>query len=111
MSHKNVELRRRQYAVAGDPARCLALARGFVQAKIANCRTLLRRNHPSPAEELLSELKGDIRRAGQAERLDTLLGVEGTAAHRYFCAFGEMLHPGEEDTATFDLTSRNRRPP
>jgi CRISP-associated protein Cas1 len=26
MSHKNVELRRRQYTVAGDPARCLALA-------------------------------------------------------------------------------------
>lgn len=111
MSHKNVELRRRQYAVAGDPARCLALARRFVQAKIANCRTLLRRNHPSPAEELLSELKGDIRRAGQADRLDALLGVEGTAAHRYFSAFAEMLQPDERETATFDLEGRNRRPP
>jgi CRISPR-associated protein Cas1 len=111
MSHKNVELRRRQYAVAADPAKCLALARRFVQAKIANCRTLLRRNHPSPAEELLSELKGDIRRAGKADRLDALLGVEGAAARRYFSAFAEMLRPGEGEAATFDLHSRNRRPP
>lgn len=111
MSHKNVELRRRQYAVAADPARCLTLARRFVRVKIANCRTLLRRNHPSPAEELLSDLKGDIRRAGQADRLDALLGVEGTAAHRYFSAFAEMLHPDENETATFDFESRNRRPP
>jgi CRISPR-associated protein Cas1 len=79
--------------------------------KIANCRTLLRRNHPSPAEALLSDLKGDIRRAGQADRLDALLGVEGNAAHRYFSAFAEMLQSDEAETATFDFTSRNRRPP
>ncbi|MGH9258054.1 MAG: CRISPR-associated endonuclease Cas4g/Cas1g [Vicinamibacterales bacterium] len=111
MSHKNVELRRRQYAVAGDPARCLALARRFVRVKIANCRTLLRRNHPSASDELLSGLKGDIRRASHVDGLDALLGVEGTAAHRYFSAFGEMLHPGDADAGVFDLQSRNRRPP
>ncbi len=111
MSHKNVELRRCQYAAATDPAKCLALARRFVQAKVANCRTLLRRNHPAPPDGLLDDLKADIRRAGQADRLETLLGVEGTAAHRYFSAFAGMLHPGEADTATFDLESRNRRPP
>lgn len=111
MSHKNVELRRRQYAAASDPTRCLALARRFVQAKIANCRTLLRRNHPSPAEGLLDDFKGDLRRASQADRLDALLGVEGTAAHRYFKAFAEMLSPADSETAAFDFTSRNRRPP
>jgi CRISPR-associated protein Cas1 len=111
MSHKNVDLRRRQYAAAGDPEKCLALARRFVQTKIANCRTLLRRNHPSPADDLLDGLKADMRRAGQTQRLDALLGVEGTAAHRYFSAFAEMLHPGEGETAAFDLASRNRRPP
>jgi CRISPR-associated protein Cas1 len=111
MSHKNVELRRRQYTVAGDAVRCLALARRFVQAKIANCRTLLRRNHPSPDDALLEDLKGDFRRAGQADRLDVLLGVEGTAARRYFAAFAEMLRPDENEPATFDLDGRNRRPP
>jgi CRISP-associated protein Cas1 len=111
MSHKNVELRRRQYAAAADPARCLALARRFVMAKIANCRTLVRRNHPSPPEDVLDDLKGDIRRAGQADRLDALLGAEGTAAHRYFSTFAKMLRPGDEEAGTFDFESRNRRPP
>lgn len=64
MSHKNVDLRRRQYAVAADPVRCLALARRFVRAKITNCRTLVRRNHAGPSEELLAAFQGDMRRAG-----------------------------------------------
>jgi CRISPR-associated protein Cas1 len=111
MSHKNVDLRRQQHAAAADPARCLELARRFVRVKIANCRTLLRRNHPAPPDELLGALKGDIRRAGQVDGLEGLLGVEGMAAHRYFSAFAEMLHPEEGETGTFDLRSRNRRPP
>ncbi len=111
MSHKNVELRRRQYAAAGDPERSLALARRFVQGKIANCRTLLRRNHPGPPASLLRDLKEDMRRAGGAERLETLLGIEGTAAHRYFSAFAETLHPPGAGLGAFEFRQRNRRPP
>ncbi len=111
MSHKNVELRQRQYAAAADPERSLALARRFVQAKIANCRTLLRRNHPEPPAVVLRELKEDIRRAGEAERLDVLLGVEGTAAHRYFSAYGEMLRAPSDGVGAFEFRHRNRRPP
>jgi CRISPR-associated protein Cas1 len=110
MSHKNVDLRRRQYAAAADPERSLMLARRFVQAKIANCRTLLRRNHPDPPAETLGDLKDDVRRAGAAPRMDTLLGIEGTAAHRYFSVFGQMLQAGQ-GAERFDLVHRNRRPP
>jgi len=109
--HKNVELRRRQYEVASDSGRCLALARGFVRAKIANCRTLLRRNHPDPPEQTLRDLKEDMERATEAERMDSLLGIEGTAAHRYFSALGGMLRGGEGAVPTFDFQQRNRRPP
>lgn len=109
--HKNVELRRRQYDAATDPQRSLTLARRFVRAKIANCRTLLRRNHPNPSELLLRELKDDMDKAAEADRMDSLLGIEGTAAHRYFSAFGEMLRVGEDAAATFDFQQRNRRPP
>lgn len=109
--HKNVELRRCQYDAAADPTRSLALARGFVRAKIANCRTLLRRNHPNPSESLLRDLKDDMEKAGEATRMDTLLGIEGTAAHRYFSAFGGMLRGGDAPAATFDFQQRNRRPP
>jgi CRISPR-associated protein Cas1 len=109
--HKNVELRRRQYQTADNPGRCLDLARAFVRAKIANCRTLLRRNHPNPPEFMLADLKEDMERAGEVERMDSLLGIEGTAAHRYFSCFGEMLRAGDGPAPTFEFQHRNRRPP
>jgi CRISP-associated protein Cas1 len=91
MSHKNVELRRRQFTVAEDVVRSLALSRRFVQAKILNSRTLLRRNHPNPPQAILLGLRDDVRRAGKADTIETLLGIEGTAAGRYFAQFSGML--------------------
>lgn len=109
--HKNVELRRRQYEAASDLNRSLDLARGFVRAKIANCRTLLRRNHPDLRKRLLRDLRGDMDKAAGADGLDSLLGIEGTAARRYFSAFGGMLRGGEGGDPPFDFEQRNRRPP
>src|SRR5579875_1699111 len=56
--HKNVELRTAQYRASFDEKRCLRLARGFVAAKIANCRTQLRRNWKpeEKPEQLLADL-------------------------------------------------------
>lgn len=111
MFHKNVELRRRQYAAAEDREKSLLLARRFVQAKILNCRTLLRRNHTELPGEALEGFKGDLRRAGRAESVEALLGVEGTAASRYFGHFDGMLRPVDSSVGAFDFTQRNRRPP
>ncbi|HRC43572.1 MAG TPA: CRISPR-associated endonuclease Cas1 [Nitrospira sp.] len=108
--HKHVELRRRQYAVAADRERCLQLARRFVQAKIANCRTLLRRNHRAAPDTVIQDLKKDQAHAGTVESLESLLGVEGTAARRYFSEFSGMLKEAEPG-ARFDFEGRNRRPP
>jgi CRISPR-associated protein Cas1 len=106
---KNVELRLAQYKATQDEHRCLALARGFVASKILNCRTLLRRNHSSPDAVALSELKQLARKARHAESIESLLGIEGTAARRYFAEFAGMLKgDGVQD---FDLDGRNRRPP
>ncbi len=107
MSHKNVELRRLQYRTATDPDRTLILARRFVQAKISNCRTLLRRNVSGISEEVLDDLKGEMRRAGEASNLETLLGIEGNAAQKYFSWFSAMLSDG----LGFAFEHRNRRPP
>jgi CRISPR-associated protein Cas1 len=106
---KNVQLRLAQYAVSCDPARCLQLAQTFVSSKILNCRTLLRRNHAEANAVALSELKQLSRKARAAESLESLLGIEGTAARRYFAEFGGMLKG--EAGASFDLDGRNRRPP
>jgi CRISPR-associated protein Cas1 len=106
---KNVELRLAQYAASQDRERCLKLARGFVASKILNCRTLLRRNRANPDPVSLSELKQLARKARAAESIESLLGIEGTAARRYFSDFSGMLKgTGTED---FDLDGRNRRPP
>lgn len=105
---KNVELRLAQYAATQSRERCLQLARGFVASKILNCRTLLRRNHERASAVALSELKQLARKARFAESIESLLGIEGTAARRYFSEFSGMLSEGKDD---FDLDGRNRRPP
>lgn len=114
LGHKNVELRTAQYRASFDSGFCLRLAKTLVRAKITNARTLLRRNwrSPEPPTELLESLKGDLRRVSAVHSLDELLGVEGSAAARYFSAFGDLLktdadHPNQ----VFDFTHRNRRPP
>lgn len=112
--HKNVELRRAQFRAADDPKFCLRVAKGLIVAKVRNCRTLLRRNWK--VEEappgLLEDLSGDMRRAARAPDLKTLLGVEGSAAARYFGAFSNLLkHAVAEGDSSFDFTTRNRRPP
>lgn len=110
LMHKNVELRRRQYAAATSPSFCLGLAIRLVQAKIANCRTILRRNHTAAPETVLQDLKRDHVHAAQAQSLEELLGIEGTAARRYFSEFRGMLK-AEGVSSDFDFNGRNRRPP
>lgn len=106
---KNVQLRLAQYAATQDRHRCLTLARGFVASKILNCRTLLRRNDPEPSPAALFELKQLARKAREADSLESLLGIEGTAARRYFAEFPRMLKGTNPED--FDLDGRNRRPP
>ena len=114
--HKNVELRTAQYRASFDDATCLRFAKGLVSAKIQNCRTLLRRNwkRPDSSQPVLIDLRSDSRRAGRAQSLPELLGIEGAAAARYFRAFGAMLHddaPDGDGALGFDFETRNRRPP
>jgi CRISP-associated protein Cas1 len=106
LDHKNVELRRRQFAAAADPDHTLRIARRLVAVKIRNCRTLIRRNAAAPPTEALARLKRQADAAGEAGSLESLLGVEGTAARIYFQAYADLLAPGE-----FDFEGRNRRPP
>ena len=110
LMHKNVELRRRQYAAATNPSFCLGLATRLVQAKILNCRTILRRNHSAAPETVLQDLKRDYAHAAQAQSLEELLGIEGTAARRYFSEFRGMLKT-DGASPDFDFDGRNRRPP
>ena len=108
MSHKNVELRCRQYLGAMTPETALSIARQLVFGKIKNCRTLLRRNHREPPPAVLTELDRLANRARTAPALDTLLGIEGAAARAYFAEFPGMI---KGRSLAFDFRGRNRRPP
>ena len=112
--HKNVELRTAQYRASFDEGTCVRFAKDLVRAKILNCRTLLRRNWKGPdsSHEIMIGLKDDSRRAARARSLSVLLGVEGTAAARYFRAFPAMISEAlRAGHAGFDFEKRNRRPP
>ena len=106
---KNIELRVAQHRTMADPDTCIRLARGIIASKIRNSRTLLRRNHTAPPEVTLFELEQLAKKAERAESLQSLLGIEGTAARSYFGVFSGMLKG--PDAAAFDLDGRNRRPP
>lgn len=108
MGHKNVDLRMRQFAAAGEKIRSVPIARDLVIAKIRNSRVMLRRNHPDPPEHALKEMMRLARNARNADSLQTLLGIEGAAASVYFANFGDMLR---SDRTPFDFKTRNRRPP
>jgi CRISPR-associated protein Cas1 len=109
---KNVFLRREQFRRSDDDGFCLRVARAIVATKIRNQRTMLQRNHVEPPARALEALKRLARRVLEAGQLETLLGIEGTAAHLYFGHLAGMLkvEDGEEGPA-FDFTRRNRRPP
>ena len=110
--HANVELRTAQYRGSFEESVCLDLARGWVQAKIRNCRTLLRRNRRGNDEpdSVLTDLTRLADRAGRTRSMATLLGVEGAAAARYFGQFNDLLR-GSRDGDLFEMDKRNRRPP
>lgn len=77
---KNVFLRREQFRRADDELFCLTLARDIVSTKIRNQRTLLQRNHVEPPAVILDRLRRLANQAQEAGSLESLLGIEGTAA-------------------------------
>ncbi len=107
---KNIELRRRQFARLADPAFALNLARACVAAKIDNCRVLLRRLnrelHSDAVIQVLHQLRVLGRKAAAADSLETLLGLEGSAAAAYFSAFPHLLKNPD-----LPFEGRSRRPP
>jgi CRISPR-associated protein Cas1 len=112
----NVLLRRAQHAALSDPPRTLAVARHIVAGKLQNERQVLLRG----AREALGPDDGAALGSGAraiaqgiaatewAGDLDTLRGVEGTAAREYFAVFDRLVR---DDRATFRMAGRNRRPP
>jgi len=106
---KNIPLRISQFRRYEDSQFVLEFSRQIVKAKIANAQTLLtqfRANHPTvftPSD--LKFFKQMLSRAERCENLETLRGIEGSAAAHYFGLFGKLFEqPGM-------FAGRTRRPP
>ena len=112
----NVLLRRDQHAALSDPARTLAIARHIVAGKIQNERQVVLRGareavEPADAAALARAAGGlaeSIAAVPRCEDLDTLRGIEGTAARFYFGVFDRLVR---DDREAFRMVERNRRPP
>lgn len=112
----NLLLRKRQYELSTKDDACVAIATSCLLGKVANSRTVIERavrDHALlvdvPALRAASSaLRESLVSIQQSTDLDTLRGLEGNAAKRYFEVFGELiLHQRE----AFGFIERSRRPP
>jgi CRISPR-associated protein Cas1 len=87
-----------------------ALAQRWIDAKLANCGTVLRRYLSNHRDERLSQIVKELRRYRDAvpgtQSIPSLMGVEGMAARIWFEAIGRMLR-----TEWLTFSGRNRQPP
>ena len=104
---KDTRIRQQQYAVAADPAQCLALAKCFVRGKLTNAIRFARRQRSQNAavKSALDTARKTLERLERAESLESLLGYEGTGTAAHYRAFRQFL------TQDWGFTARQFRPP
>jgi CRISP-associated protein Cas1 len=112
----NVLLRREQYRRADDMDFSARMTRYILMGKLANCRNVLNRavrDHSAKLntkelDEASNKLNWSLDNLQKDIPLDSMRGVEGDAAHAYFCVFDHLIVAQKED---FTFSERNRRPP
>lgn len=113
----NVLLRKKQYLLSESEPDSLAISKNFIVGKLFNQRWMLERftrDHSLRIDQKLfkqvsSELKDGITLIKtQVNSLETLRGIEGQLASRYFFLFDQMILQQKE---SFQFNGRSRRPP
>ncbi|WP_086315444.1 CRISPR-associated endonuclease cas1 [Enterococcus sp. 7F3_DIV0205] len=112
----NVTLRKKQYRLSDIEEESLAIARHFIIGKLYNQRWMLERlTRENPMridverfKQISGELKNYIEDIRLIDNLESLRGIEGQAANRYFLLFDQMILQQKSD---FGFYGRNRRPP
>lgn len=113
----NVLLRQAQFQRIADPVFTLDIARACVAGKIKNTRQVLQRGtREAKAEDeakalarLADDLAAALRALPAVNDLDSLRGVEGSAARQYFSGLNLLVRPDQR--AAFAMDGRTRRPP
>lgn len=113
----NVLLRQAQHQRANDQAFALQIARCVVAGKVKNARQILLRGAreskaPPDADGLTgiaNQLAVTLRALPDACDMDTLRGLEGEAARRYFSGLNLVVRSDQREA--FQMDGRTRRPP
>ena len=105
----NVLLRRAQYRLSETNP--VPIACHIIATKIQASRRVLQRHIRNYGEdkelnEVVRMLEASLRQLQKADCLETVRGIEGDAASRYFAVFGRLIRQKE-----FSFDGRNRRPP
>ncbi len=112
----NVLLRKHQCLVSESDAESLGIARNFIVGKIFNCRWVLERSLRDHGARIDAErvravsahLMDSLKAARECSSMDSLRGIEGDAAAKYFSVFNELIL---RDKDAFYFRERVRRPP
>lgn len=112
----NVLVRKKMYAMTGDPHISLPVARNFILGKVRNCRAVLERGLRDHRDRIDFEkvencsvyLKKRIGKIQTAESHEALLGYEGECAKIYFEGIDHLILANK---SAFFMSGRSRKPP
>ena len=112
----NVYLRKTQYRISDSEEQSCRIARNFIYGKLYNSRQVLERTmrdhgnviNGEAFEKASAEMYRYMKASIEETDLDTLRGMEGTAAEIYFAQFDSMILRNKD---SFYFHGRNRRPP
>lgn len=112
----NVLLRKRQYAWSESSDSSLAVARSFIAGKVYNSRWVLERGlrdhglriDADAVKGASDHLAASLDAISECADAESLRGIEGDAAARYFGVLGELVLRNREE---FSFPGRVRRPP
>lgn len=115
-AYGNILLRKAQYRISDEEEQSAAIAKNFILGKIYNERSVINRairDYPQRVDieqltKVSMQLKEALMQVKEAGTLDTIRGLEGEAAARYFSVFNELILQQQDD---FQFDVRNRRPP
>ncbi len=112
----NVLLRRMQYRIADNEVQSLLISKNMIIAKLNNTKKILSRllrDHPLKVDEfklkdVISRFEEHIKNIEIITNMDSLRGIEGEAAKRYFDCFNDLILQQKEE---FRFNGRTKRPP
>lgn len=115
ITNGNVLLRREQYRIA-DENKSLDIAKNIIKGKLINSRKILLKGlkdhkqkiNKKKLDKICLDIKNQLMKIDFVDNKDTLRGIEGEVARKYFSGLDELILKNKN---IFFMKSRSKRPP